>query len=68
MDASSVREVGSRGCGDGGVAGVARVDEDEDVLGLESLATHRVPLEDAPAMYETFQKKQDGCIKVVLTP
>ena len=44
------------------------VSQDEDVLGLESLATHRVPLEDAPAMYETFQKKQDGCIKVVLTP
>ena len=44
------------------------VSQDEDVLGLESLATHRVPLEEAPAMYETFQKKQDGCIKVVLTP
>lgn len=44
------------------------VSQDEDVLGLESLATHRVPLEDAPAMYETFQKKQDGCIKVVLKP
>jgi threonine dehydrogenase-like Zn-dependent dehydrogenase len=44
------------------------VSQDEDVLGLESLATHRVPLEDAPQMYETFQKKQDGCIKVVLQP
>ncbi|QFG67732.1 zinc-dependent alcohol dehydrogenase [Ornithinimicrobium pratense] len=44
------------------------VSQDEDVLGLESLATHRVPLEDAPAMYETFQKKQDGCLKVVLKP
>lgn len=40
----------------------------DDVLGLESLATHRVPLEDAPEMYETFQAKSDGCLKVVMTP
>jgi threonine dehydrogenase-like Zn-dependent dehydrogenase len=32
------------------------------------LVTHRVPLEKAPEMYRTFQKKQDGCIKVVLQP
>ncbi|MBC7632926.1 zinc-dependent alcohol dehydrogenase [Aeromicrobium sp.] len=44
------------------------LDKSEDVLGVESLATHRVPLEDAPAAYEMFQKKQDGCIKVVLKP
>ncbi|WP_134772439.1 zinc-dependent alcohol dehydrogenase [Ornithinimicrobium flavum] len=44
------------------------VSQDEDVLGLETLATHRVPLEEAPQMYETFQKKEDGCIKVVLRP
>ncbi|MDB4874941.1 MAG: glutathione-dependent formaldehyde dehydrogenase [Gemmatimonadetes bacterium] len=30
--------------------------------------THRVPLDDAPKMYKTFRDKQDGCIKVVLTP
>ena len=42
--------------------------EDGDVMGLESLATHRVPLEDAPDAYEMFQKKNDGCIKVVLKP
>jgi threonine dehydrogenase-like Zn-dependent dehydrogenase len=39
-----------------------------DPLGTEDLVTHRVPLEDAPALYDTFQKKEDGCIKVVLTP
>lgn len=44
------------------------VAQDEDVLGLENLATHRVPLDQAPAMYETFQQKHDGCIKVVMTP
>ena len=30
--------------------------------------THRVPLEEAPAMYKTFRDKEDGCIKVVLKP
>ncbi|OXS85782.1 zinc-dependent alcohol dehydrogenase [Kocuria marina] len=40
----------------------------DDVLGLESLATHHVSLEDAPEMYKTFQEKKDGCIKVVLKP
>lgn len=40
----------------------------DDVLGLESLATHRVRLDDAPEMYATFRDKQDGCLKVVMTP
>ncbi len=30
--------------------------------------THEVSLDDAPHAYEIFQKKQDGCIKVVLKP
>ena len=42
--------------------------EDGDPLGLETLATHRLPLADAPAAYSMFQKKEDGCIKVVLKP
>ena len=42
--------------------------QDEDVLGVEGLATHRLPLEEAPKGYEMFQKKTDGCIKVVLKP
>ncbi|HEY7008162.1 MAG TPA: zinc-dependent alcohol dehydrogenase [Jatrophihabitantaceae bacterium] len=42
--------------------------EDKDVLGVDEFATHRLPLEDAPAAYERFQKKQDGMIKVVLKP
>ncbi|QCR19125.1 alcohol dehydrogenase catalytic domain-containing protein [Agrococcus sp. SGAir0287] len=44
------------------------VEEDGDVLGLESLATHRLPLDEAPGAYRTFQRKEDGCIKVVLKP
>ena len=37
-------------------------------LGTEDLATHVLPLADAPHGYEIFQKKQDGCMKVLLTP
>jgi threonine dehydrogenase-like Zn-dependent dehydrogenase len=44
------------------------LDKDEDALGVETLATHRLPLDDAPRAYEMFQKKEDGCIKVVLKP
>lgn len=44
------------------------VEDPSDPLGVEDLTTHRVPLEQAPDMYEIFQKKEDGCIKVVLQP
>ena len=44
------------------------VDGDDDVLGLETFATHRGTLDDAPDLYRTFQEKQDGCLKVVLRP
>jgi threonine dehydrogenase-like Zn-dependent dehydrogenase len=39
-----------------------------DPLGVEDLATHKLPLEQAPHGYEIFQKKQDGAIKVLLQP
>jgi threonine dehydrogenase-like Zn-dependent dehydrogenase len=41
---------------------------DGDPLGAESFASHHVPLDDAPAAYEKFQKKEDGFFKVVLQP
>nr|WTA69746.1 glutathione-dependent formaldehyde dehydrogenase [Micromonospora sp. NBC_00855] len=41
---------------------------DDDPLGVEDLRTHRLPLARAPQAYEMFQKKEDGCIKVVLEP
>ncbi len=44
------------------------LDRSEDVLGVESLATHPLPLESAPEAYEMFQQKKDGCVKVVLRP
>jgi threonine dehydrogenase-like Zn-dependent dehydrogenase len=39
-----------------------------DPLGVEDLATHRLPLDQAPRGYEIFQKKQDGAIKILLEP
>jgi threonine dehydrogenase-like Zn-dependent dehydrogenase len=41
---------------------------DDDPLGVEDFATHRVPIDEAPRAYEMFQKKEDGAIKIVLTP
>ena len=32
------------------------------------VVTHRLPLSEGPAAYAMFRDKQDGCIKVVLTP
>jgi threonine dehydrogenase-like Zn-dependent dehydrogenase len=39
-----------------------------DPLGVDDFATHHVPLGEAPAYYEKFQKKQDGVVKVLLKP
>lgn len=41
---------------------------DDDPLGVDDFATHRLPLDEAPAAYETFQKKNDGMVKVLLKP
>jgi threonine dehydrogenase-like Zn-dependent dehydrogenase len=41
---------------------------DEDPLGVDDFATHRLPLERAPEAYETFQKKQDGAVKILFQP
>ncbi|MFH8573975.1 zinc-dependent alcohol dehydrogenase [Streptomyces sp. NPDC017993] len=41
---------------------------DADVLGVDDFATHTLPLEEGPRAYKTFQAKEDGMIKTVLTP
>jgi threonine dehydrogenase-like Zn-dependent dehydrogenase len=41
---------------------------DEDPLGVEHFATHRLPIDQAPKAYEDFQKKKDGTVKVLLKP
>jgi threonine dehydrogenase-like Zn-dependent dehydrogenase len=44
------------------------LERDDDQLGVESFASHHVPLAEAPEAYETFQKKDDGAFKVVFQP
>ena len=44
------------------------VSDPNDPLGVLDLTTHQVSLEEAPEMYEVFQKKEDDCVKVVLKP
>lgn len=39
-----------------------------DPLGAEDFATHHLPLSEAPQAYETFQRKRDGAIKILLQP
>jgi threonine dehydrogenase-like Zn-dependent dehydrogenase len=41
---------------------------DADPLGVDDFATHRLPLEEGPQAYKTFQDKQDGMIKTLLVP
>lgn len=44
------------------------VQDPADPLGLETFATHHVPLADAAQAYRTFQRKEDGAIKMVFRP
>ena len=41
---------------------------EEDPLGVEEFATHRLPLGEAPAAYEMFQQKAHGAVKIMLKP
>ena len=41
---------------------------DDDPLGVDGFASHVLPLDEAPHAYDIFQKKQDGAVKVMLTP
>jgi threonine dehydrogenase-like Zn-dependent dehydrogenase len=41
---------------------------DDDPLGVDEFATHRLPLTDAPDAYAMFQAKRDGAIKVLFQP
>lgn len=44
------------------------LEDESDPLDVEGLATHHLPLDQAPEAYEMFQKKEDGAIKVVFQP
>ena len=39
-----------------------------DPLGVDTFATHHLPLSSAPDAYDTFQKKSDGAIKILFHP
>ena len=41
---------------------------DDDPLGVDALATHRLSLDQAPDAYSMFQKKLDGTVKVLFHP
>ncbi|GHF59715.1 glutathione-dependent formaldehyde dehydrogenase [Streptomyces mashuensis] len=41
---------------------------DADPLGVQGFATHTLPLEEGPDAYRTFQAKEDGMVKTLLTP
>jgi threonine dehydrogenase-like Zn-dependent dehydrogenase len=44
------------------------LEDDTDPLGTADMASHYLPLEQAPEGYEKFQKKAGGCTKVILQP
>lgn len=41
--------------------------DEGDPLGTESMATHHLPIDEAPGAYATFQEKGDGMVKTVFT-
>ncbi|MEU0965760.1 alcohol dehydrogenase catalytic domain-containing protein [Streptomyces sp. NPDC005917] len=41
---------------------------DQDPLGAEDFATHRLPLSEAPQAYDMFQHKHDGAVKILMKP
>ncbi|HEY1135526.1 MAG TPA: alcohol dehydrogenase catalytic domain-containing protein [Nocardioides sp.] len=44
------------------------LEQDDDPLGTEDLATHHLPLADAPEAYRAFRDKEPGMVKVVFRP
>ncbi|MFF9193642.1 zinc-dependent alcohol dehydrogenase [Streptomyces sp. NPDC014779] len=41
---------------------------DDDPLGVDDFATHRLPLTEAPEAYAMFQAKRDGAVKILFKP
>jgi threonine dehydrogenase-like Zn-dependent dehydrogenase len=41
---------------------------DGDPLGVEGFHTHRLPLDQGPEAYKTFQEKSDGAVKILFDP
>lgn len=47
---------------------VRLLSDETDHLGVETFATHRLPLSAAPEAYQAFRAKDDGMVKVLFTP
>ena len=41
---------------------------DDDPFGVDTFATHYLPLAEPAHAYEIFQKKEDGAVKIILHP
>lgn len=41
---------------------------DADPLGVDTFATHELPMEEAPRGYQIFQEKREGAVKILLKP
>lgn len=41
---------------------------DDDPLGVDTFATHELPLDQAPHAYDIFQRKADGAVEIILKP
>jgi threonine dehydrogenase-like Zn-dependent dehydrogenase len=44
------------------------VSSEDDPLGTEDLASHKIGIDEVPEAYEKFQKKSEGAIKYVIQP
>jgi threonine dehydrogenase-like Zn-dependent dehydrogenase len=44
------------------------LEDESDPLDVEGLATHHLPLDEAPRAYQMFQNKEDGVVKVIFNP
>ena len=44
------------------------LEDDDDPLGVDEFATHRIAIDEAPGAYETFQSKSDGMVKTLIQP
>ena len=41
---------------------------EDDRLGVDTFATHRIGLDEAPHAYEIFQEKREGAVKILIQP
>ena len=44
------------------------LEDDDDPLGVDEFATHRIAIDEAPGAYEAFQSKSDGMVKTLIQP